>query len=216
MKLLDQFIGRQIRKPSGLSGRLLGHLMANEHQALVDWMLEPLDIAPTDTVLDVGCGGGMTLKALSQIAHEGFVAGVDYAPTMVAQAKSRNKAAIAAGSMDVTFGDVKDLPFEDNRFAFVVGVETLYFWPEPIAGLKEILRVLKPGGTVAQVMDISKPSRDAPVPKDVGDRMGFHVYSAEELDEMFTEAGFESVRVEAKPERAKGWICAYGSKPGAP
>lgn len=213
MKLIDQFIGRQIRKPSGLPGRLLGHLMANEHMALVDWMLEPLEISVSDRVLDVGCGGGMTLRKFQNLVPEGFVAGLDYAPAMVAQARGRNKSAIAAGKMDVVQGDVAALPFDSASFDIVVGVETLYFWPDPLAGLMEIRRVLKPGGRVAQVMDISKPSAEAAVPENVAERMGFRVYAGEELTALLTEAGFVETRFTAIPERAKGWLCAYGTAP---
>ncbi len=179
MKQLDQLIGRQIRKPSGLAGRLLGHLMAREHTALVDWMLESVTIGPDGNVLDVGCGGGATLKNLAGMVHEGFVTGLDYAPEMVRQASLRNRDAIAAGQMQIVQGDVAAMPFEAHRFDFVCGVETFYFWPEPLAGLREIWRVLKPGGQLALVMDISKKTPDAPVPEDVGARMGFQVYSGE-------------------------------------
>ncbi len=213
MKLLDQFIGRQIRKPSGISGWLLGHLMAKEHQALVDWMVESLNIQPTDHVLDVGCGGGMTLSTMCEIALDGFVAGVDYSPVMVKQAQKRNRAAVDSGRMEITLADVKSLPFGDNCFDVATGVETFYFWPEPICGLKEILRVLKPEGRIALVVDISKPAPDAAVPENAAERFGIRVLSGEEIKAMLVEAGFVDVTFKALPERAKGWLCVYGSKP---
>lgn len=213
MKVLDRFIGSQISKPSGAAGWLLGHLMANEHRALVDWMLSQLDIRPTNSLLDVGCGGGMTLKVLSGLAPQGLVVGLDRAPTMVRQARRRCRDEIRSGRVQVVEGDVTAMPFEDGRFDVVCGVETFYFWPEPVLGLREVLRVLKPGGRVSLVMDISKPSPDAPVPRDVGDRMGFHVYSGEEMVRLLDEAGFEKAVFHAIPERAKGWLCACADKP---
>jgi len=215
MKLLDQFIGRQIRKPSGVSGWILGHLMAHEHKALVDWMLESLSIDPADHVLDVGCGGGMTLRTLSALTPSGFVAGVDYSQNMVKQASQRNADVVKNGRMEIRLGDVAALPFDEGRFDVVCGVETFYFWPEPIAGLKEIHRVLKPGGTVAMVMDISKRSRDDPVPKDVEDRMNFRVYAGEEMEALLHDAGFARAHFKEIPERAKGWLCVYGEKQAA-
>ncbi|SPH18233.1 Demethylrebeccamycin-D-glucose O-methyltransferase [Defluviimonas aquaemixtae] len=215
MKLLDSFIGRQIRRPSGVPGWLLGHLMANEHKALVDWMLEAVQIGRTDSVLDVGCGGGMTLKTLHSLARDGFVAGVDYSPAMVKQARQRNRRAIENDGMAVLLGDVEALPFGDASFDVVCGVETFYFWPDPGAGLREIFRVLKPRGTVALVMDISKKSPDSPVPEDLAQRMGFHVYSGEEMKELLTDAGFGDVTIKSRPDRAKGWLCACGVKSAA-
>lgn len=213
MKWFDEFIGRQIRKPSGVSGWLLGHQMAKEHRALVDWMVECLNIEPTNHVLDVGCGGGMTLRTMCGLAPDGFVAGIDYSPIMVRQAQKRNRAAVQSGCMEITLADVTSLPYDDNRFDIVSGVETFYFWPDPLCGLREILRVLKPGGRIALVVDISKPSPDAAIPENVGERFDIRVLSGEEIKALLVEAGFVDVTFKERPERAKGWLCVYGSKP---
>jgi hypothetical protein len=51
---LARLMGAQVRKPSGLLGRLLGHIMARGHRPLTDWTLSLMDIQPTDRVLDIG------------------------------------------------------------------------------------------------------------------------------------------------------------------
>jgi SAM-dependent methyltransferase len=213
VKLLDQLIGRQIRKPLGLSGWVLGHLMANEHKHLVNWMLESLNIQSTDYVLDVGCGGGMALKTIAGTASNGFTAGIDYSLAMTKQAARRNSTTIKRGNMSILQGDAMALPFNDGCFNTVCGVETFYFWPEPLSGLKEIWRVLRPGGSVALVMDISKETSDASVTVDIGERLGFQVYSGKEMEALLSEAGFSDVTFKAIPERGKGWLCASGAKP---
>lgn len=213
MKLLDQLIGRQIRKPLGLSGRVLGHLMANEHKHLVNWMLESLNIQPSDYVLDVGCGGGMALKTIARTASNGFTAGIDYSLAMTKQAVRRNSTAIKSGNMSIVQGNAMAIPFNDACFNTVCGVETFYFWPDPLSGLREIWRVLKPGGSVALVMDISKETSDASVTEGIGARLGFQVYSGEEMKSLLSEAGFIDVSFKAIPERGKGWLCASGIKP---
>lgn len=53
-----------------------------------------MDVQRGDRVLDVGCGGGMAVKLISQMAKEGFVAGTDYSEEMVQQARKRNAAAV--------------------------------------------------------------------------------------------------------------------------
>lgn len=212
MKLIDQLIGKQIRQPSGFAGMILGHLMANEHKKLVNWMLDFVDIQPSDYILDVGCGGGMTLKIITERAGNGFTVGIDYSETMVKQSAKRNKTEIGQGQTSVLSGNVLALPFVEDSFDKVCGVETFYFWPNPTVGLQEIRRVLKPGGTIALVMDISKEVEDDAVTEDIGSRLGFEVYSGEELTTLLQETGFTDTRYEAIPERGKGWLCAFGVK----
>ncbi|MGD2112137.1 MAG: methyltransferase domain-containing protein, partial [Gammaproteobacteria bacterium] len=156
MKILDQLIGRQIRRPTGLAGSLLGNLMAAEHRSLTRWMFEYLKLGPADFVLDVGCGGGMTLKDIAAAATEGLAVGIDYSPTMTRQAARRNRNGIRRGNASVLAGNVMALPFADDSFDVACGVETFYFWPDPLCGLNEIKRVLKPAGRLGLVMDISK------------------------------------------------------------
>lgn len=211
MKFIDRLIGKQIRQPSGIAGMVLGHLMASEHRKLVQWMLDFVDIQASDRVLDVGCGGGMTLRMIAASAREGFTVGVDYSPTMVKQSAKRNKSGIDGGEVAVLSGNVLALPFINDCFDKVCGVETFYFWPDPLVGLREIRRVLKPGGSVSLVMDISKEVADDSVTEDIGSRLGFQVYSGEEIKTMLLEAGFTDVRHEAIPDRGKGWLCVLGA-----
>lgn len=211
MKFIDRLIGKQIRQPSGFVGKVLGHLMASEHKQLVKWMLDFVDIQASDHVLDVGCGGGMTLRMISGIARKGFTVGIDYSPAMVRQSAKRNKPGIDGGEVVVISGNVLALPFINSCFDKVCGVETFYFWPNPLDGLREIRRVLKPGGTISLVMDISKEVADHSVTEDIGSRLGFEVYSGEELKSMLLEAGFTDVRHEAIPDRGKGWLCVFGT-----
>ena len=56
-----------------------------------------MDIQPTDHVLDAGCGSGVAIKLIAEIAMEGFVAGIDYSETMVQQSRKSNAAAVQAG-----------------------------------------------------------------------------------------------------------------------
>ena len=63
---------------------------------------------------------------------------------MVRQASKAN----ASGAMDLRFAAVADLPFDDDMFDVTVSVNTVQFWPDLIAGLREIRRVTRPGGTV--------------------------------------------------------------------
>ena len=111
---------------------------------------EPFDSAqdrPSRTVLDVGCGTGtLALMAAEALRGEGYVAGIDIAPRMIAIA--REKAAKAGRSVDFWVASATEIPFEDERFD-VVFTSLIYHHfttAERFQALREIWRVLRPGG----------------------------------------------------------------------
>ena len=98
-------------------------------------------------ILDVGCGGGMTVARLAAIATEGKTYGIDYSEASVAASLKANRERIAAGRVEVLLGSASHLPFPDQMFDLVTAVETHYYWPDLNADMREVLRVLKRGGT---------------------------------------------------------------------
>ena len=212
---LMRTLGSQARKPSGWMGKITGHFTAWEHKPLTRWAIESMDVQPTDHVLAIGCGSGMAIKLIAQIAVEGFVAGVDYSEVMVQQARKRNAAAIRAGRVEIRHGNVLALPYDDESFDKVIAVETFYFWPDPVANLREVRRVMRPGGLVALVMEGSKESSDQQKQTEVARiaaQMGFPLYSATQMQEMLTAAGFSRAWFESVPDKGWGWLCALGVK----
>ena len=191
---------------------LYGHLAAWGHRPLTRWAMDFMDVLPTDRVLDIGCGGGMAIGLLARIAVEGFVAGVDYSEDMVQQALKRNAAAVRAGRVEIRHGSVTALPYDDESFDKVIGVETFYFWPDPVANLREVRRVMWPGGLVALAMEGSKEAPDARKQVALAARMEFPLYSGAEMVEMLTAAGFSRAWFESAPEEGWGWLCALGVK----
>lgn len=170
------------------------------------------EIQPADHVLDIGCGSGMAIKLLSGIAVDGFVAGIDYSQEMVQQALRRNAWAIQAGRVAIRHANVSALPYDDDSFDKVIAVESFYFWPEPLANLREVRRVLRPGGLVAPAMEGSKESADPQRMAVLAARMGFPIYSGVEMEDMLTSAGFSQARFESAPSKNWGWLCAVGVK----
>jgi ubiquinone/menaquinone biosynthesis C-methylase UbiE len=89
-------------------------------------------------LLDVGCGTGFHLARLRSRGFE--VAGIDGSEDMLARARTANPGA------DLRQGDVSALPFPDASFDVVLCVEVLRYLAQPEACLKEMARVLRPGG----------------------------------------------------------------------
>jgi ubiquinone/menaquinone biosynthesis C-methylase UbiE len=61
----------------------------------------------------------------------------------------RNAAAIRSGRVDLRRGSVDSLPFDDSSFDGVLAINSMQVWPDAVAGLREIRRVLRPGATIA-------------------------------------------------------------------
>jgi len=205
-------VGAQAREPSGWLGRISGHFMAWEHRALTNWAIGFMDIRSTDHVLDVGCGPGMAIKLMSITTVDGFVAGVDHSEIMVQQALKRNAAFVQAGLVEIKHGDVSALPYDDESFDKIIAVETFYFWPEHVASLREVLRVMKPGGSMALAMAGSKESPNLDKHVVQADRMGFALYSGAEMERVLTAARFSQAWFESAPDKGWGWLCALGVK----
>ena len=93
-------------------------------------------------ILDVGCGDGVLATRLAQ--GGGQVTGLDASADMIAAARSRAKA--AGVEVDLVEGDAGDLPFPAGHFDSVVSVATLCFVDDPRRAIREIVRVLQPGG----------------------------------------------------------------------
>jgi SAM-dependent methyltransferase len=139
MSAADKVIA-QCRKPSGLLGRFILWDMNRHHSKLTDWGLSHVEIKKTDTILDVGCGGGRTISKLADMASNGKVHGVDYSEESVTAAHRNNVRWIDIGRVSIRDGSVSQLSFENNTFDLVTAIETHLFWPDLPNDFREIFR----------------------------------------------------------------------------
>jgi ubiquinone/menaquinone biosynthesis C-methylase UbiE len=202
----------QCRKPTGWLGRFTLWRMNASHSKLTDWGLKHISIEKHYTILDLGCGGGRTVSKLAAIATQGKVYGVDYSDESVAATKRTNAQWIGAGRVEVRHGSVSQLPFPDGMFDLITGVETHFWWPDLPADMREVFRVLKPGGTLVLIAEIYKGANTvaAKLIEKYASRTGITLLSVGEHRELFTYAGYSNVEV--IEERDKGWICSTGRK----
>lgn len=142
----------QYGHPRGLGGQIAGWLMALSNRQLNTWSVDLLGVRPTDDVLEIGFGPGLAVQALARRARRGHVAGVDVSALMVRQASGRNAAAIRAGQVDLREAGVSSLPFPEASFDKVLAVNNVQFWPSLPDDLREVRRVLRPGGLLAIVL----------------------------------------------------------------
>ena len=200
-------IAEQFCQPRGLVGRFVGFLFRMNREG-VDWAIAVLEIQPTDHVLEIGFGSGHGIETATKLASQGWVAGVDFSQTMLKQATRRNAWGIATGRVELKVGDANQLAYPDLRFDKAFATNVIYFWKDPVATLREIRRVLKPGGRLALYI-VSK----ADMAKFKVTQTGvYRLYTGEELSAMLAQAGFRQPRALTKPERHRTGICAIAEK----
>lgn len=143
---LDRPVDSPFATPSGLLGRLAGRLMLWTNKQ--DEVVEALDVRPGDRVLEVGYGPGGLIRLLADRTEAAVVHGVDPAPAMRDAAARTNRAAIRDGRVELDIGIAEDIGLPDASIDRIVSVNTVAIWPDLDAGLRELRRVVRPGGTV--------------------------------------------------------------------
>jgi ubiquinone/menaquinone biosynthesis C-methylase UbiE len=179
---------RQFHHPTGAGGQVAGWIMGrrSSNVARNRWAVRLLDVQPTDRVIELGCGPGVAIAALAARAVRGLVVGVDHSQVMIRQARRRNGAAIRAGRVRLIHMPVENLSISDGPFDAALAVNTVGMWPDPTARLRELGRLLRPGGRIALVSQ----------PRCPGATAATTAAAAEELAALLTEAGFVHLRVE--------------------
>jgi len=121
---------------------------------------------------------------------------------------------IKAGRVEIRQASVSQLPFPDGNFDLVTAVETQYYWPDLVKDMQEILRVLKPGGTliiIAESYKSNKGGRHEEMKERAMELLRAAHLSVDEHRELFSKAGYTDVQIFEEYE--KGWICGTGKKP---
>lgn len=200
----------QFKKPEGELGKTIIASMNESHYNLTTWGLSNVTVKPTDTVLDVGCGGGRTVSRLKERAYNAKVYGIDYSAECVRWANEYNKEAVSDGKVEILNASVDKLPFDEGKFDIVFAVETTYFWPDLEAGFKEICRVLKKGGRFV-IINEAYTSLTFKERNDAYWAEGkMKIFSPKEFRKMLLEAGFSDTDIVLNPQN--NWITCTAIK----
>ena len=181
-----EFIARQSRCPTGLLGRLIGHVMERETAATNDAALALLDLEAGDRVLEVGFGHGRTIERAAAVLDHGVVAGIDPSEEMIRMATRRCRRLIDTGRVRLARGDSLHLPYPDQCFGKAYTIHTIYFWADPERHLRELRRVLRVGGRLVLGF---RPKGDRGTEDFPASVYSFH--STDRVCQMLQQAGFE-------------------------
>ena len=197
-------------KPQGAAGKQMLKRMNRSHYELTGWGLDYLTFAPGDHILDVGCGGGQTLYRLAESYPETTLAGIDYSDVSVELSRETNERFISVGRTSIQKASVDELPFNDDVFDKVITVESFYFWPDHDKGLKEILRVLKPGGKLLIICEVYGDAPLSPRERENIQKYTMFNPTRAEYRELMKRNGFREVDIHVR-ENEK-CICVIGTK----
>ncbi len=120
-----------------------GRFMGQYSEPLAVKFAELADVRRGQRALDVGCGPGVLTAELVERLGEDAVAAIDPSAPFVAATKARFP------EVDVRSGAAEELPFADEGFDASLAQLVVHFMTDPVAGLREMGRVTRPGGTVA-------------------------------------------------------------------
>lgn len=166
-----------------------GEGMEKGHGPVGRQAIELMNLPEDARVLDVGCGSGWATRLMAQKASKGRVVGIDISDEMVTLSAETST---AFPNLEVRVASAEKLPFAGGEFTHAFSMESLYYYADMPGALKEIRRVLAPGGVFVNVVDLyqeNEPSHqwieDLKVP--------VHLLSISEYHALFSKAGFVNV-----------------------
>lgn len=155
-------------------------------------------IGPSDRVLDLGCGTGIVARLLRErLGGAARISGLDVSPPMIAKARA------IAPEIDWHEGNATALPFGDATIDLVLAQQVLQFIPDRALALREIRRVLVPGGRL--IASTWRPRTEQPLYDALGRAAEGHFGASndkrwsldgEPLREALIAAGFGAVTIE--------------------
>ncbi|MFJ7666350.1 class I SAM-dependent methyltransferase [Lysinibacillus sp. NPDC097195] len=198
MTILQKLI-EQAKQPRGWIGSVMLRIMNIAHSGMNSWLLDSGVIKDGDIVLDIGCGGGRTIRALSSINHQGEIHGIDFSEQAVNDTTRVNRNDVATGKVIVSQASVANIPYPDAFFDKITACQTHYFWADLASDVKEVYRVLKHGGQFIIMSELYKINYHR---KDYKTNV--------QLKMLLQSIGFQSITIHEHTR--KGWLSVIATK----
>ena len=167
-----------------------GESMEQGHGPVGKQAIALMQVSMDARVLDVGCGSGWATRLLADYAVNGRVTGIDISDEMVNLARESSR---SHPNTDFEVASAEQLPFPDNEFTHAFSMESLYYYRNIPKALKEIQRVLKPGGSFFAVVDLYWENEATHQWIDTL-KVPVELLSIDDYRSLFIDAGFVNIR----------------------
>ena len=191
---------RVARRPHGRAARAT-YGAEDVHSFAWEPVLAALRLTSDDVLLDVGCGGGVFLRRALETGCAGV--GLDHSRAMVRLARQNT-----GGRARIVHGSAERLPFEDGEFTAISCLVAFFFFPDPVAALREFGRVLdRERGRVAIYTTAPEMKGTPAAPYPLATRG--HFYEDDHLQTLPLQAGFADSSV-SRPDEGGQLLVARG------
>jgi arsenite methyltransferase len=192
MGIRDRFLSAfasQLALPTGRGGQVVGRILNRANGPLVAATVDAVAAEEGDIAADIGFGGGVGLDLLlRQVGNTGVVHGIEIAPTMLADARTRFRTELSAGRLHLHDAGMDRLPLADASLDRLITTNTVYFIDDLGPAFAELARVLRPSGRAA--IGLGDPGAMEKMPFT---KHGFRLRPVADVAEQLRDAGLEVI-----------------------
>ena len=189
--MLTEFLIKQSQKPSGLIGRVITKIWSFYFKKLSLWAIKQTTISDNYRILEIGYGGGSTIKNLLALNKNLEIHGIDISKESYRTAQRVHSDSIRQGIVQLTIGNVENMPYQNNYFDRIFAIQTHIFWKDIKKSFQEVYRVLSSNSTLIIASEKEK--------------IHYHMTdyrTSHEFSQLLTSIGFS--KIEEKQNR--NWI----------
>lgn len=189
--MLTEFLIKQSQKPSGLIGRVITKIWSFYFKKLSLWAIKQTTISDNYRILEIGYGGGSTIKNLLALNKNFEIHGIDISKESYRTAQRVHSDSIRKGSVQLKIGNVENMPYQNNYFDRIFAIQTHIFWKDIKKSFQEVYRVMSSNSTLIIASEKEK--------------IHYHMTdyrTSHEFSQLLTSIGFS--KIEEKQNR--NWI----------
>lgn len=189
--MLTQYLIQQSKKPSGFVGYIITKIWSYYFKKLSLWAIKQTFVLDHYRILEIGYGGGSTIKNLLNLNKHIEIHGIDISEESYRTSQRIFSDAIRKGSVQLKIGNVVTMPYRNNYFDLVFAIQTHIFWKDIKESFQEVYRVMSSNSTLIIASEKEK--------------IHYHMTdyrTSYELSRLLTSIGFS--KIEEKQNR--NWI----------